>query len=326
MVPLASTVHGHLVGQRSTVEAIARVAEKDARLQAEALRLVGDLADYTAEAVTVLVEAYTETVEGEHAGREIDRRELLEKLISRGVEDHSLIRRAPRLGLEAGRNQAVVIARLVPSDTEEADPLCKHLVAEGIARASGRGASHAFVVVRPDDVVAVLDRGGDCAARAVLERVRGVAHDRHSVDVVAGIGTAFSELNGLRASYDEARRALRHSSPARPIISSTEDITLFDDLAVSSGESVSGLIPSRTRQALQDPTLRSTLHAYVEADLNVAAAAKALILHPNSVRYRLRRIASLTGQDPRRITDLFELSAAARVLDADNHQIKTQAE
>jgi DNA-binding PucR family transcriptional regulator len=38
-------------------------------------------------------------------------------------------------------------------------------------------------------------------------------------------------------------------------------------------------------------------------------------LHPNSVRYRLARIATLTGRDPRQVIDLFELCAAARIMD-----------
>jgi DNA-binding PucR family transcriptional regulator len=58
-----------------------------------------------------------------------------------------------------------------------------------------------------------------------------------------------------------------------------------------------------------------TLQAYITANLNVAAAAKSLILHPNSVRYRLKRIATLTGRDPRRFSDLFELRAAALILE-----------
>jgi len=52
----------------------------------------------------------------------------------------------------------------------------------------------------------------------------------------------------------------------------------------------------------------------VDADLNVATAARQLNLHPNSLRYRLRRIGELTGRDPRRLTDLLELVTAMRIL------------
>ena len=57
-----------------------------------------------------------------------------------------------------------------------------------------------------------------------------------------------------------------------------------------------------------------TLQTWIDHDLNVAATAKALCMHPNSVRYRLRRIAQLTGHNPHHLTDLLELHSAARLL------------
>ncbi|HEX9542660.1 MAG TPA: helix-turn-helix domain-containing protein [Streptosporangiaceae bacterium] len=47
------------------------------------------------------------------------------------------------------------------------------------------------------------------------------------------------------------------------------------------------LVPDAIRRALADPVVRATLHAFVEADLSVAATASAMSLHPNSLRYRL---------------------------------------
>jgi len=314
MVPLAAAVHGHLVAQRTMIEAIASAAGNDSRFQAAALRLVAHLSDYNAAAVTVLVESYIQTVEGERADREADRRNLLEELLTaRGGGHAVLMRRAASLGLEPGRSQVVVIATVAEA---EGASLLRRWAAEALARRSGRGACHAFVVVRTDDVVSVLDSTGDRQARVVLDEVRRAAQASRGARLRAGIGTPFADIGGLASSFDEARRALRHASPSRPIVCSPDDITLLDDLALSSGEAAGRLIPARVRRALADETLRATLHAYVDANLNVAAAAKELILHPNSVRYRLRRIASLTGRDPRQVTDLFELRAAARLLDA----------
>ena len=314
MVPLAVTVHGHLVAQRSMIEAITSAAGSDSSSQAAALRLVARLSDYTAAAVAVLVESYIQTVEGERADRETDRRNLLEELLTGHGGNHAaLARRAAGLGLEPGRTQVVVIATV--ADTGAAS-LPRRWTAEALARCSGRGASHAFVVIRADDVVSVLDSTGHRQARTVLDEVSRAAQASHHALLRAGIGTPFTDIAGLATSFDEARRALRHTSPQRPIACSPDDIALFDDLALASGEAAGRLIPAQVRRVLQDETLRATLHAYVDANLNVAATAQVLMLHPNSVRYRLRRIAALTGRDPRQVTDLFELRAAARLLDA----------
>ena len=56
-----------------------------------------------------------------------------------------------------------------------------------------------------------------------------------------------------------------------------------------------------------------TLRAYLDCDLDVGRAARALYVHPNTVRYRLRRIGELTGLDPRRFSDQVELLKIARL-------------
>jgi sugar diacid utilization regulator len=129
---------------------------------------------------------------------------------------------------------------------------------------------------------------------------------------MAGAGTSFRGLGGFAASYSDARRALRHASGARPLVF-VSDILLFDELTTPGGGDAARLIPDATRRMLADTASRATVEAYFAADLNVAVAAKALSLHPNSLRYRLRRIAEVTGRDPRTLAGLLELIAAARL-------------
>jgi DNA-binding PucR family transcriptional regulator len=60
--------------------------------------------------------------------------------------------------------------------------------------------------------------------------------------------------------------------------------------------------------------MRQTIEAFFDAGLQVSVSAKALSLHPNSLRYRLGRIAARTGRDPRKLPDLLELVTAARLI------------
>jgi len=62
-----------------------------------------------------------------------------------------------------------------------------------------------------------------------------------------------------------------------------------------------------------DDTLTATLRAYADCDMNVARTAERLVVHPNTVHYRLRRIAEATGRDPRRFGDLLDLLLATRL-------------
>jgi PucR family transcriptional regulator, purine catabolism regulatory protein len=54
--------------------------------------------------------------------------------------------------------------------------------------------------------------------------------------------------------------------------------------------------------------LLRTLRAFVEGDGSVIATARDLHLHPNSLRYRLKRVAELTGADPRVFSDRVALA------------------
>ncbi len=95
-----------------------------------------------------------------------------------------------------------------------------------------------------------------------------------------------------------------------------DDVRLFDELTVTARGSVAGLISERMRSALEDRVLRTSLEAFWAANLNVAEAAKVLHIHPNTLRYRLGRIAERTGRDPHVLADLFELTTAARLIAA----------
>ncbi|MCX6423054.1 MAG: helix-turn-helix domain-containing protein [Actinobacteria bacterium] len=47
-----------------------------------------------------------------------------------------------------------------------------------------------------------------------------------------------------------------------------------------------------------DAALLATASSYLEQTTSLEATARALFIHPNTVRYRLRRIADLTGFSP----------------------------
>ncbi|OBI46264.1 PucR family transcriptional regulator [Mycobacterium kyorinense] len=61
------------------------------------------------------------------------------------------------------------------------------------------------------------------------------------------------------------------------------------------------------------PTLTETLDAYLDCGGAIEACARTLFVHPNTVRYRLRRIADFTGRDPTQPRDAYVLRVAATV-------------
>jgi DNA-binding PucR family transcriptional regulator len=59
------------------------------------------------------------------------------------------------------------------------------------------------------------------------------------------------------------------------------------------------------------PALAETLDAYLDSGGAIEACARKLFVHPNTVRYRLKRIADFTGRDPTVPRDAYVLRVAA---------------
>ena len=61
------------------------------------------------------------------------------------------------------------------------------------------------------------------------------------------------------------------------------------------------------------PALSETLDAYLDSGGAIEACARKLFVHPNTVRYRLRRITDFTGRDPTVPRDAYVLRVATTV-------------
>ncbi|MGY4650099.1 PucR family transcriptional regulator [Mycobacterium sp. URHB0021] len=59
------------------------------------------------------------------------------------------------------------------------------------------------------------------------------------------------------------------------------------------------------------PALTETLDAYLDSGGAIEACARKLFVHPNTVRYRLKRIADFTGRDPMLPRDAYVLRVAS---------------
>ncbi|MCV7443375.1 PucR family transcriptional regulator [Mycobacterium paraense] len=61
------------------------------------------------------------------------------------------------------------------------------------------------------------------------------------------------------------------------------------------------------------PTLIETLDAYLDCGGAIEACARKLFVHPNTVRYRLKRVTDFTGRDPTQPRDAYVLRVASTV-------------
>lgn len=112
-----------------------------------------------------------------------------------------------------------------------------------------------------------------------------------------GIGLRRPGLAGAAASITDARDALGRARPGHLTVRFADDW-----LAISLSPQATRLAPLFTPAAATaqaSPHLAEAVLAFAGHGLSIAAAARALHLHPNSLAYRLSRWHELTGWDPR---------------------------
>jgi sugar diacid utilization regulator len=127
----------------------------------------------------------------------------------------------------------------------------------------------------------------------------------------------------VRQAYREAALSLSYTSSVRPIVS-LDDLSSLECALIGADATTRAVIASKGNdlQALSEEDLAATfetVRAFSKGDLNVARAAQQLHVHPNTVRYRLQRIATTTGHDPRTFAGLVELLCILEMIEDDQH-------
>ena len=320
MMPLDALLEAYLIGQRTVWEAIVEAAGDSPDGMRAAQDLTALTFGYTHAISVAVADAYLRESNALATEAERGRRDLLDRLLSGREPGAEEARRAEALGLKADAEHVVVVATIAAG---ERGALASENAARLVVRALGRAdPARPFIVLRHDEVVAVLSvyvRRGPAEIRAALERALETLARAHRVRLRAGVSSVCTGLPELARGYAEAGAALRHAGEERTVVP-LQDVALLEYLAAGADDTARRLAPAGAKRLLevdggQAGPLTRTLRAYAACDLNVARTAEHLTVHPNTVHYRLSRVATLTARDPRRFEDLAELLTALRLLD-----------
>jgi sugar diacid utilization regulator len=136
------------------------------------------------------------------------------------------------------------------------------------------------------------------------------------------IGPVVDSLTDARVSADAAHSALRvvHGWLDAPRPVNADD--LLPERALAGDVSARHALVDHVHRPLVEAgaTVLDTLEAYLSHGASVEATARALFVHPNTVRYRLKRVAEATGLSPSSARDSYVLRLALTVgrLDLDD--------
>jgi hypothetical protein len=136
---------------------------------------------------------------------------------------------------------------------------------------------------------------------AMLRYAEGPRPDRALV--AAGPAAALADLAGSRVSAEEVLGLLRAGLLTGPVASHDEvwPVVILHRLAVSAGGTeIAGLGPLpalRAHDTEAGTSYVDTLYEWLRRPGDPKSASAALRIHPNTLRYRMNRIAELTGID-----------------------------
>jgi PucR-like helix-turn-helix protein/diguanylate cyclase with GGDEF domain len=263
---------------------------------------------FSDEYAIALTEAYREAVSDRMVTTDRHRSALVEALVTGRASDHGPTWEVAKL-LDLPSEGAFVA--VVAENTE--------LGTEPLAAVEARLAPHDIASawrLQPDEQVGVVSLG-----RRPVGLVLGVLGELAAGRI--GASPAYSTVDHTPRAVRLARIAMQNLPAGAPGVAQFDDSPL--GALVAADPAVARDVVQRVlgRLLALDAEDRSVLLATVEAWLDAGgsatAAGHALFCHPNTVRYRLRRVEELTGRSvdaPRAAAELAVALQALRVFPA----------
>lgn len=217
--------------------------------------------------------------------------------VIRGEADDSLTSRAAELGWEDVTDVAVIVGRLPEGESTAALGVLRES-----ARRLGREALTAAQGLR---LICVLGGSTDPTADAAALTA---AFGDGPVVVGPRVPHLFAAGRSARAAISGMDAAPAWSTAPRPVAADE----LLAERALLGETPARRMLVDRVYLPLRDhpSALLETVQGYLDHGQVLEATARMLFLHPNTVRYRLRRVAEIVDLDPHTPRDAWVLQVA----------------
>lgn len=297
--PLADILHAYRVGFTELWEAIVDEARRSAQAPPETLVDAASgvwwlIGEYTQELTVAYREAAAELL---LAGAR-ERSALVEALFTGGIPDRDTLWEAAKLLRLPWEGVFVVVAAEAPGLAQEGLPDVEALLA-------ARGIGSAWRLHLDIQTGVVSLRHHD-ALPVLLELLGGGVRAR------AGVSPSYHSLGDTPRALHYARLVLGSLPAGVPAVAQFEE-TPLRVLAAAAPDAAGALVRAVLGPVLDLPaqdrsTLLSTLQAWFDAGGSAVETGRRVYCHPNTVRYRLRRLQEHTGRsldDPRAVAELL---------------------
>ncbi|HWD07035.1 MAG TPA: helix-turn-helix domain-containing protein [Amycolatopsis sp.] len=289
--------------------------------------------------VRLAIEVFEEQLP-EFAANEAERAALIEGILRYGREiafaaANSYAAAAEARGAWDARLEALVVDGIVRGDAEEAvlsraaalgwDPAAAATVIVGnppsedpptvvfeVRSRAARVGRNVLLSVQGSRLVIVIagPTDGGVKERETIPRMAEVFADG---PVVAGptVPTLAESHHSAAEALSGLRAVVGWPGAPRPVRSDD----LLPERALSGDPEAERLLVDLVARPLEEagPALQRTVETYLESGGVLERCAQTLFVHPNTVRYRLRKAAELTGRNPTDPRDAFVLRSALTV-------------
>ena len=280
------TLHQTVSMVKTTIEVIERHID-DLFSGDEAQEVRQQVSAYAREVAFATADVYARAAESR--GQWDARMEaLVVDAVVRGEPEEVIRSRAAALGWEAEGGVTVLVGSAPPPAGAGDEG-----VEEEIRRRARVAGMSTLTSVQLERLVVLL---GDVAD---LEDAAGAVADAFGPGALV-VGPVVDHIahahRSARAALAGLRAARGWAGAPRPV--HADDLLVERSLA-GDGHARRALVDMvHTRLSGTDPTLHGTLATFLEQGASVEAAARRLFVHPNTVRYRLRKVRDATGLDP----------------------------
>ena len=278
--PLADILHAYRIGFTEFWEAIVEEGRRSTRATPDTLVLLAGARERSA---------------------------LVEAVFSGGIPDRDTLWEAAKLLRLPWEGVFVVVAVEAPGLAQEGLPDAEAFLA-------GRGIGSAWQL-HPDIQMGVVSLRHADALPVLLELLR------RGVRARCGVSPAYPALGDTPRAVHYARLVLASLPAGAPAVAQFEE-TPLGVLAAAAPDAARALVRTVLGPVLDLPgqersSLLGTLRAWFDVGGSAAETGKRIYVHPNTVRYRLRRLQEHTGRsldDPRAVAELLAALDALRLL------------
>ncbi|WP_344112687.1 helix-turn-helix domain-containing protein [Kribbella alba] len=224
--------------------------------------------------------------------------------VIRGEADESVRSRASALGWSGAgttgsADVTVVVGRAPSAEAGSAN------VADAVRHAAREAGCDALCAMQGDRLVIVL--GGTSKPVEIVQNLAGFFGPGPIVigpvvpDLMSAVTSARAAVAGLRAAP---------AWPAAPRPVQADE--LLPERSLSGDGHARRQLASDVYGPLTmgDGVLLDTVSTYLDSGGSIEATARAMFIHPNTVRYRLKRVGEITGYSPANPRDSFTLRVA----------------